>query len=140
MSPSRPSVVLDTTITIFMWKKAPALALYADDLRDADHFISFQTAAEMLRGAERGGWSASRRAKLDRFLQRFAKVPVDLELARTWAIVVAESSRQGRRLDTADAWVAATAIRRDVTLITHDPDFRDLAIPGLRVVCRAPTP
>ena len=51
---------------------------------------------------------------------------------------VAVSTRgRGRTLDAGDMWIAAAAMRRGATLLTHDKDFVDLEIPGLDVVCRA---
>jgi predicted nucleic acid-binding protein len=139
VSPSRRSdvVVVDTNVASFLFNRRPQLRLYEQDLRGARKAISWQTVAEMLHGAERGNWGRTERARLDRFLRDFAKVPVDIELALAWARTIVASSRQGRRLETADAWIAASAILRGATLVTHDPDFRDLAIAGLTVVCRA---
>jgi predicted nucleic acid-binding protein len=44
--------------------------------------------------------------------------------------------RAGRRLETADAWIAATAVLYDAPLITHNA--RDyLGVPGLKVITEA---
>jgi len=41
--------------------------------------------------------------------------------------------RNGRRFETADAWIAATAILYDAPLITHNvSDY--LGVPGLKLV------
>jgi predicted nucleic acid-binding protein len=40
--------------------------------------------------------------------------------------------RNGRRIETADAWIAATALLYDVPLLTHNKaDY--LGVPGLRL-------
>jgi predicted nucleic acid-binding protein len=45
--------------------------------------------------------------------------------------------RAGRRPETADAWIAATALLYDAPLITHNAgDY--LGVPGLRVITEVP--
>jgi predicted nucleic acid-binding protein len=41
--------------------------------------------------------------------------------------------RNGRRIETADAWIAATALLLDAPLLTHNKaDY--LGVPGLRLI------
>lgn len=51
---------------------------------------------------------------------------------------MSESRRLGRALTDGDGWIAACALASGAPLLTHDADFRGLAIPGLDVVCYAP--
>lgn len=47
-------------------------------------------------------------------------------------VTVAALSR-GRRIECADGWIAATALRHDIPLVTHNrADY--LGVPGLRVI------
>ena len=46
--------------------------------------------------------------------------------------------RAGRCLETADAWVAATATLYDTPLITHNANDY-LGVPGLRLITEAAT-
>ncbi|MGH7214042.1 MAG: PIN domain-containing protein [Tepidisphaeraceae bacterium] len=39
--------------------------------------------------------------------------------------------------ESGDAWIASTAIRHDIELITHDRDVAQVEPPGLRIVCYA---
>lgn len=50
----------------------------------------------------------------------------------------AKTVAKGRTLSEGDAWIAATAVYRNATLVTHDADFVGLDIDGLNVVCHAP--
>src|SRR5215217_541593 len=47
--------------------------------------------------------------RLEAFLTPFTLVLPDRELCRRWAMVVDGASRRGRPIQTADAWIAATA-------------------------------
>ena len=99
--------------------------------------LSFQSVAELWHWAESSGWGHRARTELDTFLRRFLIIPSDHELARTWARVMQESRRIGRRLEAGDCWIAATAIQRQIPLLTHDRDFVGLSIPGLDVISYA---
>jgi predicted nucleic acid-binding protein len=42
----------------------------------------------------------------------------------------------GRRIECADAWIAATALLYDAPLVTHNRDDY-LGVPGLRIISRS---
>ncbi len=62
----------------------------------------------------------------------FEPLPIDPEVARGFAELVAEARRQGRRPKIMDTWIAATAVTHGLPVYTQDDDF--LAIPRVRVV------
>jgi predicted nucleic acid-binding protein len=99
--------------------------------------LSFQSVAELLGWAEENRWGAEQRAGLDAFLGRFLIIPYEVGLARVWARVITHSKAIGRRLETGDAWIAATALHRGISLLSHDRDFLGLELAGLDVVCYA---
>ena len=59
-------------------------------------------------------------------------LPVDDDVAREFAEIVAEARHRRRRPKILDSLIAATARALDVPVYTQDADFDD--IPGLRVV------
>jgi len=59
-------------------------------------------------------------------------LPVDAEVARQFAHIVATLRRQGRRVPLLDALVAATALVEQIPVVTQDRDYE--AIPGVEVV------
>jgi predicted nucleic acid-binding protein len=80
-------------------------------------------------------WHAKRIDWLRIFLAlaRFAIVPSSRGLVLKWAEVMVAARRVGRRLETADAWIASTAIMYDAPLITHNgSDYS--GVPGLKVI------
>lgn len=62
----------------------------------------------------------------------FEPLPVDAAVARTFAEIVAEARRQGKRPKIMDAWIAATAVTHGLPVYTQDEDF--LAIPRVHVI------
>jgi tRNA(fMet)-specific endonuclease VapC len=130
-------VLLDTTVAIFLHpkKKADALrAKYAPHMQGQTLALSFQSVAELWGWAEERSWGDARRQELDAFIRRFLVLPYDYELARVWARVMAASRAEGRRFETGDCWIAATAVHRGIPLLAHDGDFLDRSITGLHVI------
>jgi predicted nucleic acid-binding protein len=131
------SLVVDTNIVSYVYKKDSRADLYEPHLADAITVISFMTLAEMERWALARNWSAKRRAEmLEKVLGRFAVIESDHTLCRMWAEVSEAVRRQGRHIETADAWIAATALLYGAELVTHNAgDFN--FVPGLTVITEA---
>jgi predicted nucleic acid-binding protein len=61
----------------------------------------------------------------------FEPIPIDSQVARMFAELVAEARRQGKRPKIMDTWIAATALAHDLPIYTQDEDFE--SIPRVRV-------
>jgi predicted nucleic acid-binding protein len=107
-------------------------------LADADEdriFISVVTLAELRHGIERMP-AGARRERLDiwlteqlplRFEQRV--LAVDTGVADAWGRLMAREQAAGRLPGTMDAFIAATAERHDLTVVTRNvADFRALGV------------
>jgi len=81
--------------------------------------ISFMTEAELEQWALLSNWQTKRIDWLRVFLGRLINVPSSRDLV-VWPRVMVGARRAGRRLETADAWIAATAALYDATFITHN--------------------
>jgi predicted nucleic acid-binding protein len=78
----------------------------------------------------------ARRAELARHLEQYEVYYADDALCRLWADIWTRARRQGRPIEVADAWVAATAPALDVPLVTHNAaDFA--GVEGLQVLTEA---
>ena len=92
------------------------------------------TEAELEQWALVANWSGKRIDWLRlvaSFLARFAIVPSSRALVPRWAETMAAARKSGRRIETADALVAATSLLYDAPLLTHNKsDYR--GVPGLR--------
>jgi predicted nucleic acid-binding protein len=118
-------VVVDTDVLSFIFEQYTRAALYLPDLENRAVMISFMTEAEMERWALQAGWTQPRQIRLRELLKRFVIAPSSEALSRTWASVMIESRAAGRRMETADAWIAATALLYKAGLVTNNPsDFR----------------
>jgi predicted nucleic acid-binding protein len=101
----------------------------------AEGAISVMTTAELHLGvlmADDPDVRAQRLRTLSSVQALFEPLPITPAVAQTFAELVAEARRQGRRPKIMDTWIAATAVAHNLPLYTQDDDF--LAIPRVQVV------
>jgi tRNA(fMet)-specific endonuclease VapC len=124
-------IVLDTDVVSFLFKADTRAQIYLPQLQDRQWLISFMTEAELEQWALLANWSEKRVVWLRLFLSRFVVVPSSHDLVLKWAEAMVAARRNGRRIETADAWIAATALLYDAPLLTHnEADY--LGVPGLQ--------
>ncbi len=127
------SVIVDTDVVSFRFKKDSRARLYGRHLTGRTPCISFMSLAELHGWALQHRWGQFRRDELSRHLGRYAVLHSNQLMCEWWAEVTTQSRRQGRRLDVADAWIAATALSFNIPLVTHNPgDYA--GIRGLTVI------
>ncbi len=131
---SRSAIVIDTDV--FSADLVPTSRLaesYAPIITGRPAFISFQTATELRYGAIRRGWGKARMLKLESKIRRAEVIHTGLELVAMCAQMRADCAAIGHALaqreHNADRWIAATAIRLGIPLVSNDTIFK--AVPGL---------
>lgn len=88
--------------------------------------VSVVTAAELELGVLRAKDTdirATRLATLVRVRAAYPLLPIDAEVASCFARIAAQELEAGRKLRRHDAWIAATALRYGVAVVTQDDDF-----------------
>ncbi len=134
LQPTRGPVVIDTDVFgADLVPGAKLATLYESIIVGRPAFISFQTAAELRYGALRRHWGSARMRKLDARVAEAEIVHSGPELVATYAQLRADCERVGHALHQrhhdADRWVAATAIRLGIPLVSNDGIFK--GVPGL---------
>jgi predicted nucleic acid-binding protein len=98
-------------------------------------FISFQTAAEIHFGALLRGWGQARLLQLEARLAATEIVHSGPDLVVVHAQLRVDCRRAGHplahKIHDGDRWIAATAIRLGLPLVSNDAIFED--VPGLLV-------
>jgi predicted nucleic acid-binding protein len=126
-------VVVDTDVVSFLFKNDSRAQLYLPWMRNRDLLISFMTEAELEQWVLLARWGADRARRFRAFMTGFASVPSSRDPILQWAEVMVAARASGRRIESADAWIAATALLYDAALITHNPtDY--VGVPNLRVL------
>lgn len=88
--------------------------------------VSVITAAELELGVLRAGDPAARAtrlATLSRVRAAYPLLAIDDATASCFARLADEQLRAGRRPRRHDTWIAATALRHGVAIVTQDADF-----------------
>ena len=142
MSPARSqAVVVDTMVvsSIVNAVRQPGLAAdYRALIAGRPTLVSFATATEMRYGALKAGWGELRRRGLERDLERFTIVQPDDRLIQVCAELRASCEQAGhalgQKIHEADRWIAASAVRLSVELVSDDSVFTDVL--GLIVLRR----
>jgi len=69
---------------------------------------------------------ASRLRTLSRVEGELQAIPIDAEVARVFAAIVAEARQSRRRPSVMDVWIAATGVRHGLVVFTQDADFDNI--------------
>lgn len=88
--------------------------------------VSVVSAAELELGVLRARdqkTRAARLATLSRVRSEYSLLEIDDATASCFARIADEELRAGRRLRRHDTWIAATALRHQVAVVTQDADF-----------------
>lgn len=92
--------------------------------------VSVVTAAELELGVLRArdqAVRAARLATLSRVRAEYPLLPIDDATASWFARIADEQLRADRKLRRHDTWIAATALRHGVAVVTQDADFTGFA-------------
>jgi tRNA(fMet)-specific endonuclease VapC len=126
-------VVVDTDVLSFQIKGDSRARRYDRFLTGQLWVISFMTLAELRWWTLQRRWGAARRRQLTEHLRQVHVYYADSDLCDWWARVTLQTRRNGHPLDSADAWIAATALAIDVPLVTNNSDDFS-AVEGLTVM------
>ena len=132
------AVVIDTMVVSALInpdRQHPESVEYRALIGERVIVVSFVTVTELRYGALKAGWGELRRRGLERDLGRLTVVQPDDELMRICAVLRAECEREGHglghRIHEADRWIAATALRLGIPLVSADGIYA--GIDGLTV-------
>jgi tRNA(fMet)-specific endonuclease VapC len=125
-------MLLDTNIISYMFKGDTRAQLYEQHLTGQTLFVSFMTVSELYRWPFEKNWGEQKKQGLVLFLKNFAVLPYDEGLAWTWAELVGRTCR-GRQMALQDSWIAATALRHRMPIVTHNRRHFE-NVPGLTVI------
>ena len=129
------SLLLDTNIFSFAYKQDSRFDLYAPVLQNQQLMLSLATVSELYQWAYVRRWGKKRIVDLERALSHYLLVPNDYEISRLWGEIRATCRVNGTPILPQDAWIAATALRHHVPLVTHNPrDFE--CVDGLTIITR----
>lgn len=117
-------------------KRSELLRRYSSHLTGKPIVLAFTTVAELRYGAYKAGWGEARLNDLEEKFRNVQVVMPDSDLVETCARLRVSCEEQGHalheKLHEADRWIAATAIRYGIPLVSDDTIFRN--VPNLRLL------
>lgn len=133
----RDWLLLDTDVISYLFRDDSRTDLFQSRLVGKTLAYSFMTEAELLRWGLLRDWGPRRTAQLEALLQGLVRLDYDQEVGRAWARITATCSRHGRSIAPSDAWIAATAVRAEIPLLTHNLKHFEVAaeLCGLELFC-----
>jgi tRNA(fMet)-specific endonuclease VapC len=127
------AAVVDTDVVSILFKGDTRAVAYSIHMTGRLLGISFMTLAELERWPLERDWGLRRKLELAQHLTRYVVLPVSRELCVKWAEVSFAAKTKGRPIQTADAWIAASALYYQVPLITNNrADYS--AVEGLELL------
>ena len=102
-----------------------------EDLLPEEAAVSVVTLAELQAGvlAARDTQTRARRMATLDVLNDIEILPIDVDVARIWAQLRVSLAEAGRRINVNDLWIAATAARHRLPVMSQDDDFQ--AVDGM---------
>ena len=113
-------------------------AQYEKHIKGKKVALSFVTVGELLLWSKTRGWGAEKIVKLQGSIERAGVIPYDMALCETYADLKAKLPK-GRTVPDNDLWIAATAIRHSIPLVSHNRKHYD-DIPDLVLLSETPKP
>ena len=124
-------------------REAEVLSRYDTHLRGISLVLSFATVSELRYGRLKGEWSAARTERMEDWISQVATVVMpDNDLVNVCAALRDRCRREAHplsdKIHDSDRWIASTAIRHGIPLISDDSIFKD--VPGLVLLREPATP
>jgi predicted nucleic acid-binding protein len=128
-------MLVDTNIISYFFRRDSRAAAYERHLAGHTLFVSFMSVAELYKWPIERNWDDRKKQELIEHLRKHAVLPYDDALAWCWAELVGKT-RRGRPMSLQDSWIAATAIRHAMPIVTHNRKHFE-NVPGLTVISEA---
>ena len=131
--PGAEPVVVDTMIAGALVARQPLALKYDVHVEGRPLVVSFATVAELRYGALKANWGSARIEALESRLSAMTVVTPDSELTDAYAQLRFACQKAGhglaQKIHEADRWIAATAVRFGLPLVSDDSIFDNA--PGL---------
>ena len=114
------AAIVDTDVVSMLFKGDTRAVAYRPHIIGRLLGLSFMTLAELERWPLERDWGQRRKLELAQHLTRYVVLPVSRELCVKWAEVSFAAKRKGHPIQTADAWIAASALYYQVPLVTNN--------------------
>ncbi|MBQ0052446.1 MAG: PIN domain-containing protein [Treponema sp.] len=113
--------IVDTNVIIRVLKGVSELFPLFDEMENL--YVSWISLGELMYGAELSSKKDFNKAHYKAFCDQMQVIDSDKEISDCYAIVKSQLKRDGHPIPENDIWIAATAMARNLTLVTADKHF-----------------
>ena len=117
--------LLDTNIAIAFLENEAAVVRQVDEA-DAVLLVSV-VVGELCFGARKSGRPGENLARVQALIDRLPVLACDTDVARHYGKIKNALRDRGRPIPENDIWIAAAALKHDLTLVTRDAHFSEVA-------------
>jgi len=128
-----PTILVDTNIASYAIKGDTRAELYEAHIFGEAPALSFFSVGELYRWTVKYQWQAARLNRLTNYLESYQILHSDDETCWVWARLMCVP---GRPIEPGDAWIAATALRHGIPLVSHNRSHFDHIV-GLDLISEA---
>lgn len=119
--------LLDTNIVIAVFRREGVTLARLDNAAPGSLFVPVIVLGELRFGALKSVMVEENLRRIEGFTAESNVLVCDEEAARLYGEIKADLSRKGRPIPENDVWIAATALRHDLALVTRDSHFEHVA-------------
>jgi len=123
--------LLDTNIVIAVFRQEEAIRARLDNVAPGSLFVPVIVLGELRFGALKSVKVEENLRRIEGFAAESNVLVCDEEAARLYGEIKDDLRRKGRPVPENDVWIAATALRHDLTLVSRDSHFEH--VEGLRI-------
>jgi tRNA(fMet)-specific endonuclease VapC len=113
--------LLDTNIVVGLFAGAPEIVAALAEAPEV--FLCSTVLGELYYGAHKSQRARDNTARIDELAAASTVLGCDLEVARFYGRLKSSLAKQGKPIPENDLWIAATALRFGLTLVTRDDHF-----------------
>jgi len=113
--------LIDTNVIIRFLKGVTELFPLFDDMEKI--CVSWISVGELMYGAELSSKKEFNKPHYRTFCEMMQVINSDQEIADCYGVIKAQLKNDGHPIPENDIWIAATAVARDLTLVTADRHF-----------------
>ena len=123
--------LIDTNVIVKVLRGDTEVIAFLDNLAD-DIFVSVIVIGELLYGANKSAKTEQNKNAIREKIDIFEILPIDAETAEVYGQIKNELKISGYTLPENDLWIAATARKYGLSLVTFDSHFHH--IPNLNII------
>ncbi len=119
--------LLDTNIVIAVFRQEGAILARLDNAAPGSLFVPIIVLGELRFGALKSVMVEENLRRIEGFTAESNVLVCDEEAARLYGEIKDDLRRKGRPIPENDIWIAATALRHELALVTRDSHFEHVA-------------